>query len=135
MSYHLRVKGQFDLSRRLTVKETVEVVRWTEERHEGTDSIGPWCPWRLNDDLTAIVYTEDEINGYDIDGWLIALITNWIEPLSIKVNGYAEWSGEEPGDLGAIWVVGNTVFKRRAFIVVYPPEDWGPVKMKWFGNE
>src|ERR1022692_4164722 len=76
---------------------------------------GLWCQWIPNSDDRAIVHDGGEKFSYYTE-WLEYLIDHFIKPWGYKLNGMVEWSGEDSGDLGRIYVKDNVVTVKEATI-------------------
>jgi len=69
---------------------------------------GLWCQWKLNEDGTELEWDGSE-KFYSYVEWLQYLITHFLEPWGIKLNGEVEWQGEESGDFGKIIATDNII--------------------------
>lgn len=67
-----------------------------------------FCQWIPNEDGTAIVWDGGE-KFYGYVPWIEYLIKNFLAPWGYTLNGQVEWSGEEPGDSGVIYIKDNKV--------------------------
>lgn len=122
MSYRSHVDGVFTLDRPLTVEHKVTLDKFATERHEGSRFPGyPYCQWVPIEDGTGIQYTEDDVSSYVMEEWLAYLVKTFLAPWGYVLNGRADYTGEEPGDVGAIFVRDNVVKAVDAQIVIPDP--------------
>jgi hypothetical protein len=70
---------------------------------------GLWCKWTPTEDRMGIEWDGNE-KFYDYTEWLVYLIHKILAPNGYVLNGVVEWSGEETGDVGEIFVEDNKVF-------------------------
>ena len=70
---------------------------------------GLWCKWTPTEDRMGIEWDGNE-KFYDYTEWLVYLIHKILAPNGYVLNGIVEWSGEETGDVGEIFVKDNKVF-------------------------
>lgn len=67
-----------------------------------------WCQWIPNEDGSAIVWDGNE-KFYNYVEWIEYLIEHFLGPWGYMLNGQVEWSGEENGDSGVIYIKDNKV--------------------------
>ncbi len=82
-----------------------------------------WCQWTPTDDGTAIVWDDGE-KFYQYTEWLAYLIENFLKPWGYVLNGEVEWVGEDPQDIGTIYVKDNEVEAVES-AVTNPGPSWG----------
>jgi hypothetical protein len=70
---------------------------------------GLWCKWTPTEDRMGIEWDGNE-KFYHYTEWLVYLIHKILAPNGYVLNGIVEWSGEETGDVGEIFVEDNKVF-------------------------
>jgi hypothetical protein len=68
-----------------------------------------WCQWKPTSDRMGIEWDGGE-KFYNYTEWLVYLIHKFLAPNGYVLNGVVEWSGEESGDVGEIFVEDNKVF-------------------------
>jgi hypothetical protein len=69
---------------------------------------GLWCQWIPADDGTAIFWNEAE-KFYFASAWLQYICTQFLIPWGRKLDGEVTWQGEDPEDIGTIFVQANKV--------------------------
>ena len=67
---------------------------------------GLWCGWTPNEDGDCIEHDGGE-KFYEYVDWIKYLIKHFLAPWGYVVNGEVEWSGEEVGDNGVIFIHDN----------------------------
>jgi len=73
-----------------------------------------WCDWRLQDGRSLFISRRRNYRSIE---WLQYLIHHFIAPCGCVVNGRMNWSGEEDGDSGSLFVENNVVRVVPAFAV------------------
>ena len=68
-----------------------------------------WCQWTPTSDRMGIEWDGGD-KFYSYTEWLVYLIHKFLAPNGYVLNGVVEWSGEETGDVGEIFVEDNKVF-------------------------
>lgn len=113
MGYTTDFYGQFDLDKPLTVAQNKTLIDFADERHGGNmqsdkDKPGFYCQWVPNADGTAIEWDGGE-KFYEYVEWIRYIITNFIEPWGLKLNGDVEWRGEDGDDMGLLSIKDNVL--------------------------
>lgn len=88
----------------------------TDHNRPPSGQPGLWCQWTPSEDGTLIVWDEGE-KFYDYVDWIKYLITHFLTPWGVKLNGTVDWAGEEQGDIGKIIVENNSVRTKQGHIV------------------
>jgi len=86
------------------------------------DQPGLWCKWAPTPDGARIEWNGME-KFYDYTAWLEYLIDHFLEPWGYKLNGEVTWKGEDPTDMGRIYVKDNKVASIPAEIKM-PKSPW-----------
>lgn len=68
----------------------------------------PWCKWTPSASGSRIEWNTIE-KFYDYVEWLDYIITHFLKPWGIVVNGSVKWRGEDFDDMGVITVSNNVV--------------------------
>lgn len=69
---------------------------------------GLWCKWMPNEAGTAIIWNQGE-KFYDYVDWISYIISHFIEPWNLILDGDMKWFGEDPRDTGIIRVRDNRI--------------------------
>ena len=69
---------------------------------------GLWCQWVPNEDGTAIVWDNGE-KFYHYVEWIQYIVTHFMEPWNVTLNGEVTWCGEDPYDHGKIVITNNCI--------------------------
>lgn len=77
---------------------------------------GLWCQWAPTEDNSGIEWNGAE-KFYHYTEWLQYLISNFIKPWGLKLNGTVKWQGEDPSDVGKIVVRNNTISTLKGEVV------------------
>jgi len=88
-----------------------------------TGQPGLWCKWEPNKEGTKIRWNGME-KFYDYIDWLEYLINHFLEPWGYKLNGTVTWTGENPTDIGKIYVRDN-VIEAKPGTINFPSPSWG----------
>ena len=123
MGYTTQFDGKFKLSKKLTAKRIKIINDFAEERHEQTKNskfpkYAYYCQWITDGEA---VYWDEGEKFYAYIEWLQYLIDNFFNPWKISLSGDVIWNGEEPGDIGMIYIEGDKV-KSKAGRMVFSPE-------------
>ena len=83
----------------------------TDYNKEPKGQPGLWCKWipcPADEPVHGIVWSGAE-KFYYYTEWLVYLNEHFLRPWGYVLNGEVEWSGEEHGDVGKIYVKDNAV--------------------------
>ena len=106
MGYTTNFEGRFETSRPLTVPESNELKRFSEERHGGNtqhyDGVpGFWCQWTPSEDGLGIEWDGGE-KFYAYVEWIQLLMDNQLKNWGITLSGKVKFQGEDFEDVGYI---------------------------------
>lgn len=120
MGYTTDFAGKFELDRPLNVLQLTTLKDFASEYH--SEGPGGYCQWVPTDDGTGLCWDGNE-KFYNYTAWLEFLIEKFFKPWGITLSGSVSWSGEDPGDTGAIYTKDHRV-KAVADQVVRREPDW-----------
>lgn len=83
-----------------------------DHNQEPSTQPGLWCQWVPTSDGNGIEWDGGE-KFYKYTEWLVYLIHKILAPNGYVLNGVVEWSGEDSGDVGEIFVEDNRVFTKH----------------------
>lgn len=135
MGYCTYFGGELEITPALTLSDKVEIDKLGAASYEG--SYPEWwkmpdmlymkqvyihrCDWEVTEDGSGLVNEGEKT--YDYVEQLEYLIEHFLKPRGYVVNGQVDWSGEESGDLGTIFVKDNEVRAVAASITIQNPFD------------
>lgn len=109
MGYSTKFQGHFNFDKPLTVPQFNQLKQFADEDHRNESGMpGYYCKWEPTEDGQGLEWNGQE-KFYDYAEWLAYLITTFLIPWGITVNGEVPWQGEEVGDVGVLMVKNNEV--------------------------